>query len=90
MLPDHVLRPRLVLIRCLHGLAVKQSHQPEPQRGLSVLMLHDSVELFLQLAAEHRDARVTPDTKFLEYWAALRQASQSCDLGHKSLNGTAQ
>lgn len=46
---------RLVLVRYLFGVADQQSRQSEPLAGVAVLTLHDGVELFLQLAAEHKN-----------------------------------
>jgi hypothetical protein len=47
---------RLAFIRYLYTVGVEQSWQPEPMAAASVLTFHDSVELFLQLAAERLNA----------------------------------
>jgi len=66
MVPDIVLQ-RLAFIRYVYDIAVEQSRQPEPLCGASILTFHDSVELFLQLAAEHLGAGTPPD-HFMDYW----------------------
>jgi hypothetical protein len=57
MLPPDLLLRRLAFIRYLYDLAVRQSLQPEPLQAASVLTFHDSVELFLELATEHRSGK---------------------------------
>jgi hypothetical protein len=47
---------RLAFIRYLHHQAVQQGRLPEPQSSAAVLLLHDAVEAFLLLAAEHLGA----------------------------------
>ena len=48
---QNVLR-RLAIVRYLYNSAVRQSRQPEPLGLTSILMFHDSIELFLQLGSE--------------------------------------
>ncbi|MCH7472299.1 hypothetical protein IIA79_05040 [bacterium] len=61
---------RLSFIKYLFELAVDQSEQPEPACCVSILMFHDAVELFLQLAAE--DFGVSQKKpSFMGYWEAL-------------------
>jgi hypothetical protein len=59
----------LLAVVARHG--EDQSHQPEPLNMLSVLTLHDAVELFLQLAAEHVGAQVSERTLFPDYFALI-------------------
>jgi hypothetical protein len=60
---------RLAFIRYLHHQAVRQGRLPEPQSSAAVLLLHDAVEAFLLLAAEHLGAAAQP--QFGQYWDAL-------------------
>ena len=53
---DNVTIQRLALIRYLYNSAVEESRKPEPIGSTSILMFHDSIELFLQLASEHLNA----------------------------------
>jgi hypothetical protein len=62
---------RLAFIRYLYTLGLDQLTKPEPLSSAAILMFHDSVELFLQLAAEHVDAGTRSGFSFLEYWDAL-------------------
>jgi hypothetical protein len=65
---------RLALIRLLHQQGVEQAAQPEPLSFFSLLMFHDSVELFLVLAADHLGASLPRrDPGFLDYWQILRR-----------------
>lgn len=64
---------RLAFIRLLYFQAVELAKRPEPLSSASVLTFHDTVELFLILAAEHLGAPALPrDGAFLEYWRTLR------------------
>lgn len=63
---------RLAFIRYLHHQAVQQGTLPEPQSSAAVLLLHDAVEAFLLLAAEHLSA--TPPREFGQYWDVLSPA----------------
>ncbi|MEE6260964.1 hypothetical protein [Plantactinospora sonchi] len=61
---------RLAYIRYLHQVALQQARLPEPLSSTSILMLHDAVESFLLLAAEHFG--VTPPREFEKYWEAFK------------------
>lgn len=63
---------RLALAKYLLRLGVGQSRQPEPLCSIALLSLHDATELFLQLAAEHVDAKTSKNTEFLGYWDAIQ------------------
>jgi hypothetical protein len=63
---------RLRLVRYLYDIAVDQSRRPEPFAGFALLPFHDSVEMFLQIVAEHHGAsEKRPD--FMMYWTMLRE-----------------
>jgi len=61
---------RLAFIKYLYGIAVEQSHRPGDLKAASILTFHDSVELFLQLAAEHLNEG-TKNIQFEQYWERL-------------------
>ena len=63
---------RLAFIRYLHHQGVEQGRLPEPQSSAAVLLLHDAVEAFLLLAAEHLGAGASRE--FGQYWDALSPA----------------
>lgn len=60
---------RLAFVRYLHGLGVEQSRLPEPLCSTAVLMIHDAVETFLLVSAEHLQA--PPVGEFEKYWGVL-------------------
>lgn len=62
---------RLALIAAVARHGENQGRQPEPLNMLSVLTLHDAVELFLELAGEHVGARVSERTTFPEYFGLI-------------------
>ncbi len=64
---------RLAFIRYLYTIGTEQSRQPEPLGVVAVLSLHDSVELFLQLSAEHKNVPVgnRNQVKFGEYFPVI-------------------
>ncbi len=81
-MPTETTLQRLSFIRYLYGIAVEQSRQPEPFGAASVLTFHDSVELFLQLAAESKGIRTT-EINFMQYWVVLRPHLQNGELSQK-------
>jgi hypothetical protein len=60
----------------LYETGVEQSLRPEPMNAVSLLTFHDSIELFLRLASEQKDAAMKTDLKFLEYWDVLKHKVQ--------------
>jgi hypothetical protein len=68
---EQVLR-RLAFIRYLHRLGVEQSYAPEALAPAAILTSHDSIELFLQLAAEVLNAG-GPIHEFMKYFDGLDQ-----------------
>ena len=63
---------RLTFVKHLYGVAVEQSHQPEPLAAVGLLTFHDSTELFLRLATEHLE--VTSPQNFMDHWPILSGA----------------
>jgi hypothetical protein len=63
---------RLAFIRYLHHQGVQQGRLPEPQSSAAVLLLHDAVEAFLLLTAEHLGAAAPRE--FGQYWDVLSPA----------------
>jgi hypothetical protein len=61
---------RLAFVKYLHTTGSKQCRAAEPLASAGLLMLHDAVELFLQLAVEHLDAPGKIH-ELKEYWGAL-------------------
>lgn len=61
---------RLAFIKYLYMTAVRQSEQRGPLASASILMFHDSVELFLQLASERLNVGKS-DLGFMDYWDVL-------------------
>jgi hypothetical protein len=70
---DEPTMKRLAFIKYVYGVAVEQSQQPEPLAGASILTLHDTVELFLQLATEHLDVPRSSKQGFMDYWDVLNK-----------------
>jgi hypothetical protein len=68
--PDENIIRRLAYIKYFYKLAVEQSQKPEPLSSASILQFHDSIELFLQLAAEYLDVGKNK-IEFMQYWDIL-------------------
>ena len=83
---DKTTMERLTFIKYLFNTAVEQSVKPEPQCSASILMFHDSVEFFLQLAAGYLDVS-KKEVKFMEYWELLAssQKKSGIQLSQKEL-----
>ena len=65
---------RLAFVRLFFQQGIDQSRQPEPLNVGSVLTLHDTAELFLQVIAEHRGVNMPRFVHFHEYWKQLDPA----------------
>lgn len=70
MLSNEIVIKRLALIKHLYKAGVDQSQQPEIIAWSSVLSLHDSIEMFLKLLAEHKDIK-SENFNFLDYWTNI-------------------
>jgi len=62
---------RLSRVKYLYTLAGEQQQKPEPLAGYAIVMLHDSIEQFCLLCAEHRGVKIPSDCRFMEYWKKL-------------------
>lgn len=71
MLDSAVLRKRLSFIRYLYTVGARHVDNPIPMSYMAVLIFHDCTELFLELAAEHKDVSVKSNSSFMEYWDLL-------------------
>ena len=67
---DHSIISRLAFIKYLYQTSLSQSHAPTPLSCASILTMHDSVELFLQLASEYLNAG-SAHPGFMDYWDIL-------------------
>ena len=81
MLNDSTTR-RLAFIKYLYTVGVDQSVQPEPLNSSSILTIHDSVELFLQLASEHLNVG-NAQPGFMEYWELINPKLAPNQLAQK-------
>jgi len=80
--PDKSTTQRLAFIKYLYGLGAEQSKTAEPMNAVSLLMMHDAVELFLVLAAESYNVS-TKDREFMDYWDILKGKLSNGDLSLK-------
>lgn len=62
---------RLAFIRLLYLQGMDQAELPEPLIYMSVLTLHDTVELFLGLAADHIGVNIPDHLSFMRFWDEL-------------------
>lgn len=74
---------RLSFIKYLYQIAVEQSYKPEPQNSVAVLMFHDSIELFLELAAEFLGCNVSSNTSFMGYFDLVNSKLSGNQLSQK-------
>ena len=66
-----IIIKRLSIIKLLYRQGIQQSYLPDTISFFSILAFHDSVEMFLRLAAEKKE--VNPDDfKFLQYWERIQ------------------
>ena len=74
---------RLAFIKYFFQFAREQSKLPSPQNYLSILMFHDSVELFLHLSAESLGANLTKNS-FMEYFTKINKELKGIELSQKT------
>lgn len=70
MLNKEIIIRRLALIKYLYQRGIEQSRQAEVVAGFSILSFHDSIEMFLLLAAEHRNMK-TDKLSFMDFWEKI-------------------
>jgi len=87
---SHDEASRLAFIRYLHHQGVQQARLPEPQSSAAVLLLHDAVEAFLLLAAEHLGT--APPREFGQYLGRAEpgQADRWGEPGRQAGHGASQ
>jgi hypothetical protein len=74
-LPPEVLNRHLVVVRYLFESGVQQSQQVGFRGAMSVLTLHDAVEMLLVLGLQHHDVyKRSRNYRFEEYWSELATA----------------
>ena len=64
---------RLVYVKNILNQAIQFSKQPHFQSSISVLLFHDSIDIFLQTAAEHLNASTNSKTYFMDYINIINQ-----------------
>jgi hypothetical protein len=74
---------RLVFVRYLYRLGTEQSRAIHPLSAAAVLTFHDSVELFLTLAAEKVSAGSKKETGFMEYFGLIDAKLQGTSLSRR-------
>lgn len=68
MLNKDIIIRRLALIKFLVKKGIEMSKQAETVAGFSILSFHDSIEMFLILAAEDRDIKKYKTFSFMQFW----------------------
>lgn len=79
--PELTIR-RLAFVKYIFWLGVEQSQKPEPLSSVAILLFHDAVEFFLEVAVEALDVSIPGDVAFLGYWDPIGRKLEG-ELGHK-------
>ena len=74
---------RLAFIKYFFQFAREQSKFPSPQNYISILMFHDSVELFLHLSAEILGLNIT-NISFMEYFTRINKELKNIELTQRT------
>lgn len=77
---------RLAFIRYFYSIAEGHSREPQPICNISILMFHDCVELFLQLAAEKhhvQGAEANRSPSLMDYWDIFKKQREDLVPTHK-------
>ncbi len=80
---NQIILSRLSLIKYLYEIGVKQSKLSSPQDSISILMFHDSIELFFQLCTEHLN-NTKSDIKFMGYFEVINIKLKEKKLSQKA------
>lgn len=70
MINRDIIIKRLALIKHLYKMGIEQSKQSETIASFSILLLHDSIEMYLKLLAEHLNIK-SEKFSFLDYWTSI-------------------
>ncbi len=70
MLNRDIIIKRLALIKFLYKIGIEQSKQSETIASFSILSLHDSIEMYLKLLAEHLNIK-SEKFNFIDYWTNI-------------------
>jgi hypothetical protein len=65
---------RLAFIKHVLNAALDHARLADPFCSNAIVGLHDAVEVFVQMIAEHVGAAVSKKADFLEYWPAIRES----------------
>ena len=65
---------RLAFIRYLFKLGIQHAQDPGPQSSVAILLFHDAVELFLELASQ--ELHLKPADSFMNYFSRLDEKLQ--------------
>jgi hypothetical protein len=79
---DHSTIQRLAFVKYLFSLAIEQSRAPEIMAAASLLIFHDSIEIFLQIAAEHLNVG-DKQPNFMDYWDLIPKKLPVSELPQK-------
>jgi hypothetical protein len=66
MIDKEILIKRLSIVKLLYKTGLEQSKQSESISFFSILTFHDSIEMFLKLASEHKGVK-SDKFSFIEY-----------------------
>lgn len=83
MIDKDLLLKRLSVIKLLYKIGLEQSKQTESISFFSILSFHDSIEMFLKLATEHKNIKADKFS-FIEYWDRMPELTLKESM--KSLN----
>ncbi len=78
---------RLAFVRYLLELGNAQAGQPDPLSAVAVLMWHDALDLFMQVAATHTGANAKGKESLLQYFEPINQALEPAQLPHRASIG---
>jgi hypothetical protein len=74
-----ILLKRLSLIKYLYAQGTALSNQPELIAFPSILLFHDSIEMFLKLASLERNVK-SDKFSFIEYWVAIPELTLKASM----------
>jgi len=70
---------RLSIIKYLYNIALSQSYKSSSFSSLSILSVHDAVEMFLIIVAEQKGNK-TKDARFMKYWELISELTHKEEM----------
>src|SRR5687767_11789056 len=77
---QEIIVKRLSLIKYLYQTAITQSRQQETIAFISILSFHDSIDMFVQLAAQKKNIKRKGQTFLMNYFSLIPELTHEASV----------